>query len=265
MKLRNSSIRFLEKVFRHLKLTSVLYRIRRVRYKRQFSLVSAFPKYNVGRVLPYGLKQFIYKDETWNCVKFLPTIFFAKALHMPYTVSDNEVDNVKIQDITSSSAKVRAGKRANNWVYWYLDRELPENYLIGFDAVIRSFLTEFQLAFNHTDIANRLRFQVVDNAYVSFDVVRDGFFFNKMFTKPFSFDMHKKYSIKLLVCSNVYSFIVDDRVLLSIKDNTGISKGGFVFVLWDKDGVGDMAVDIDNFQIREVSVVTSNNDGQNRA
>lgn len=220
---------------------------------KKVDIITQLDDYSYVDTLPYGLNDFVYKDQSWSHVVNLQDMLFARSFRIPYRIGDTSCKNTKIKSISKQGARITGGKVIDNWIYWMLDKNLPDCYEVEFETTIDSFLTEFQLAFRHHSIVERIRLQVVDNNMLSFDIVRYGHFFNMLKTMPFKFRVGEKHKIKIVVLGNQYAFFVNDRLIMAVNDRTGTSVGGgFVFVLWDKDGLDDMRVQIDKFSIKEI-------------
>jgi hypothetical protein len=60
------------------------------------------------------------------------------------------------------------------------------------------------------------------------------FFLNEIKKVSFSFQLGQNYNIKLLVRNNLYSLIIDDKVLMTIEDKAKLlDDGGIALIFWD--------------------------------
>jgi hypothetical protein len=180
------------------------------------------------------LNNLIYKDQTWNYVKQLDELFRKKRGWKKVIVSDNSCINNKITFLDDNTIYIKSYGINNDWIYWYINKNLPNRYLLNFKSQISTQFTEFQIAFKHKDISERYRFRVVNNLILTFEVVNHGYFFSNLISMPFSFELGKLYDIKLLIYDNQYSFLVNDEIIMSINDNINSCNGtGLSLIFWD--------------------------------
>jgi hypothetical protein len=177
-----------------------------------------------------------YKDESWNYIKNINKIFNFKRFCINWKIHDNDCVNKKIINISKSKIIVKSyGIYPEDWIYLIYNKYLGNNYCLSFSTIVYSVFTEFQIAFKHKSISERLRFRIVENKYVVFEVVNKGFFSKALSKKPFSFILGNKYNVKLIVKEWNYSFIVNDQTLLTISDKKKkYYDGGIALIFWDK-------------------------------
>jgi hypothetical protein len=211
--------------------------------------------YRPGRILfhqPSIVDSMIYKDETWNYVKELRTILLNRSFYRTAKVVDNHCNNNKIE-IDNEEIHIKSYDIHTDWVYWYFDEILPDAYILKLNATILNTFTEFQIAFKHKSIVERCRFRVVDNSLLSFEVVNHGYFFDKLITTPFQFEIGRNYEIQVLVKNNQYAFIVDSVTILSVTDNINMCHGkGIALIFWDEINNSKIDLSISNLNLIEV-------------
>jgi hypothetical protein len=183
---------------------------------------------------------FIYKDESWNSIKYIYKLMWNdlfKMKFLQYTSDDLNEDNLCVNKKVSFCGNeiiCRSKNIDNDWFFLLINKELKDNYLVEFEAVSSYENTEFQFAFNYSSIGMRYRFNLVDNKELSFEVVYNGFFYNKIFSIPLSLEVNISYNFKIAVKGNSYSFILNDKTVLSVLDEKRIlKKGKPVLILWD--------------------------------
>jgi hypothetical protein len=199
--------------------------------------------------------KFVYKDEKWNYISnFIPN-YLLVSLRLPVFMENNFCENKKLF-IKDNSVILQDYKRENNdWIYWYYQGELPQKYVLEFDTTIYDIFDEWQIAFRHNSISKRYRFVVHRNEYLSFGICDFGYIFYKMGgIVPFRFEIGKKYAIQIVVNDNIYSIIVNNKIIMTIKDQITMSKGGGVaFIFYQQlNNNGKINVAIDNIQIHTI-------------
>jgi hypothetical protein len=199
--------------------------------------------------------KFVYKDEKWNYISnFIPN-YLLVSLRLPVFMENNFCENKKIF-IKDNSFILQDYKRENNdWIYWYYQDELPQKYVLEFDTTIYDIFDEWQIAFRHNSISKRYRFVVHRNEYLSFGISDFGYIFFKMGgIVPFRFEIGKKYAIQIVVTDNIYSIIVNNEIIMTIKDEIVMSKGGGVaFIFYQQlNNNGKINVAIENIQIHTI-------------
>jgi len=226
------------------KLNGALKRIGRVCFK--LSIKSMRPDtiyYNVGADdLQTEISDYSYMDETGPYIQNIHEYFLYRMLGINKKYNDVRCVNNKAPVFDRKNLIVdtqqHRKKNLTDWVYLYSNSDLPKAYLISFNTVISSQFTEFQIAFRHRSISDRLRFMVLDNKDLVFEVVRHGVFFGTILKVPFSFELNREYKIEIVIDNNHYVFRANDETILSVADNSIRAKvlkpkGGSAFVLWN--------------------------------
>ena len=248
----NLITRILLKVYNAIR-TKILDKV----YKKYIKAIPAISLYSAGRIIlehSSFLENMIYKDETWNYVKQLHKMLRNKSYGRKMHVSDNDCANNKIK-LVNNEIHIKSFGIPEDWVYWYLNQELPDNYILNFKTIVNNTFTEFQIAFKHKSILERYRFRVVDNSYLSFEVVNHGYFFHSLATAPFKFEFNRKYDIKLVVKGNQYAFIVDDTTILAVEDNINSCRSnGIALIFWDESGNSKIDLTITNLKVMELAL-----------
>ncbi|MFA5329756.1 MAG: hypothetical protein WC384_18315 [Prolixibacteraceae bacterium] len=183
-----------------------------------------------------------YKDETWNQIKYIGDymwndLFKWKCLKQTNKEHfiDNNCENTKVI-VDNEHIQCKSCGKKNDWIYLNFTKTINVPYLIEFDAKILSKTTEFQFAFNYHSIGKRYRYNLVNNRILSFEVVYGGFFHSEIISVPFSLNLNRFYNFKILVTDNIFSFFVDDIVILSVNQKFPIiERGQLVFILWDSN------------------------------
>lgn len=228
--------------------------------KRQFPAINQYyqkppsPRYSAS--LTKLLKHLTYKDENWNYVVNLESLLKSRYYGRKPTLKDNPCDPKKLTIIDEMSVTIDAPAKPNNWIYWYLEQDLGTSYILEFDTTIRSHFTEFQIAFKHLGIADRYRFRVVDNKSLVFEVITKGFFFHGIQSTPFSFELNRPYKIRVEVINSSYAFVVDNEIVLAVRDKSKLLKeGGIAFIFWDQFGREEIKLALNNITLRHNSTL----------
>lgn len=180
------------------------------------------------------LEKLIFKDEKWNYIKNIHRMFMYKSVGINMKVVDNICDNNKAKKVSRNSLLIKSKEMRDDWIYYVLNNTIEGNYVFEFNSIIYTKFTEFQIAFKHKSIAERYRFRVIDNSILVFETIHGGFFLNEIKKVSFSFQLGQNYNIKLLVRNNIYSLIIDDKVLMTIEDKAKLlDDGGIALIFWD--------------------------------
>jgi hypothetical protein len=234
----------------------ILFKIFKHYYESKYLYGKGIPTFEIKNKIEKDLRLFIFKDETWNYVKNIHKIFKYKSLGIKLKCEDNVCENNKLLFINNNSFLVNSigGVGAHDdWVYLYSKESFPENYFLEFITTIYSGFTEFQIAFCHKDITERYRFRVVDNSYLSFEIVKNGFFFNDFRSVPFSFQVGKSYKIKIVIYKHIYCFFCEDKLLLRIDNNAkNILTGGVAFIFWDNKERSNIKLKLENISFYNI-------------
>lgn len=196
----------------------------------------------------YFKANFVYKDDSWilikNLAEYLDFIFQNKK----YLYDENYIDK-KRYSIKKNSISVKSFSHDNNWICMYLDLPNYSNYEIEYDVIPYSSLQEIQIAFNYKDLGNRLRFMVHNDKEVVFEAVYRGVFYHNLRSVNYKIKKGKKYKIKLRVSDNVYSYFINDELILSVKDRRKLIKGDKVcLIFYNQYSNDDVCFDLLNFK-----------------
>lgn len=207
--------------------------------KRIENLINEDVRYNVLNTKAF----FTYKDNTWNYIEniwylmwndlFTNKIFRFKN---PIFSIDNICKNTKVQYLENKIRCYSHGE-INDWIFLKFNRSLKKPYVLSFETKLETENSEFQVAFNYNNIGKRYRFNLKNNRVLSFDVVGDGCFVNNICVADLSLKFGVYYNIKIVVTDSVFQYLVNDQIILSVKEETPVFNGeSFVFILWDSNG-----------------------------
>lgn len=211
------------------------------------------PCFSPGKILynhSYFVQNLIYKDNTWNYIIFLNKLFEAVKKGEKLSILDNHCENTKINYLENDTIRVLSNNINDDWIYLYLKEQLPDKYLLHFKICIHTVFTEVQIAFKHKSITDRIRFRVVDNKFLTFEVVKHGFFFNCLKQTAFGFEIGIIYDIKVRIYKNEYSFLVDDKPIMIVCDKTNnVSGGGMALIFWDEVDKSNINVNLKDINL----------------
>lgn len=139
--------------------------------------------------------------------------------------------------------------KENDWSYLYTNKRLGD-FQLSFDVEFQSVFKEFQIAFKHKSIFDRLRFRIIDNQLLAFEIVEQGIFYNQFKTTPFSYQLNRKYNIALVICNYEYSIYIDNEWKLTIQDNCrNFKDGGIAFVCWEPSFPSNIKCNVSNVSL----------------
>jgi hypothetical protein len=204
--------------------------------KRNFKELNNYTTEIENRCLvnEFSFYKFEYKDENWNYAKKIYPLSFLRRIGIKKKVLDNICVNNKVTINAGDNILIKSFNLSGDWVYLVYNNNLSNNYCLSFSTTIYSIFTEFQIAFKHKSILERLRFMVVNNEKAVFEVVNNGYFSRAIVEKPFSFVLGKKYYIEVFVDQNTYSLVIDHIEIITILDKENkIKSGGLALIFWD--------------------------------
>lgn len=193
----------------------------------------------------------LFKDESWNYIKNLPQYqrLLSKGQHPDW---EDNVCDVGKYSISGDIINVKAKACSNNWLCFYINESLPDEYELSYDICIHSEFTEVQTAFKYADLGNRYRFMIKDNNTCLFEAVYEGDFLDSFVEVPFSLELDKKHRICVRVKENIYELYIDGESILAIGETgeKSISGNKACIILWNKTDSTDIDCEISNISIR---------------
>lgn len=243
------------------RISPILFKISNHRVKRNFSLNAEKVIFNKKELLFSNeeiLNNLEIRDEIWNEIKHIGDymwndLFKWKILKKPILNKKNEL-NTNNSKVFKSEGGIHCKSRGkkNDWIFIKFNRILSSPYLVEFNAKVLTETTEFQFAFNYQSIGERYRFNLINNKILNFEVVHAGFFHNKIFSIPYSLTIGKQYKFNVIIENNIFSFLVDDETILSVRQKKRIiESGNIALILWDS-GTTDIDVNYNNIEIYKV-------------
>jgi hypothetical protein len=204
----------------------------------------------------FNFYEFEYKDENWNYVKKIHQLFLFRRLGIKKQILDNICVNNKVTMNTKNNILIKSVDiSSEDWVYLIYNNNLSNNFCLSFSTIIYSLFTEFQIAFKHKSILERLRFRIIDNQKVVFEVVNNGYFSKPIVERPFSFVIGRKYYIELFVNEYTYSLVIDHIEVITILDKKCKFKhGGLALIFWDKKERSNINLMIDELKLESIKI-----------
>lgn len=210
-------------------------------------------------------KNLTYKDETWGHIKYLETtmwneIFRTKFFKKKYPINNinNTCKNTKVV-FTNNKLKCKSKGKKNDWIFLKFNKRLSEPYLIEFEAKITNEISEFQFAFKYNNLGSRYRFNFKENKTLSFEVVTGGFFHNDIVSVPLELQLNTFYNFKIIVDIFSFHYIVNDKLILSIKQvKQVLNEGELAFILWDSK-TSHIEATYKNINIYKLQTIKSSN------
>lgn len=190
-----------------------------------------------------------YKDEKWNYIANLPGYLKSVQNKHPVIFEDNKCNMAGRCTVkTAEDADICSREKNNNWVCFFYEETPEENYCFSFDIKLFSEFNEIQVAFRYRNLGNRLRFQIRDNREAVFECIREGQFYNRIYSKPLTLSLQEWHNIRLTACENSYSFAVDGQVILHIlaKREDKRLGNGLALILYNRDDTAKIQCGIRN-------------------
>lgn len=161
--------------------------------------------------------------------------FKYKSFHVSANIQDNDCLETFLIKRTNQLECYTPIFNKNEWIFLRIPNKLT-TYEFCFDAKIKTVNSEFQIAFNYESIGKRYRFNLVNNKTLSFDIVNNGEFFNNLIRENLSLNLEEWYHFQLKVHHNIFQYIINNRIILSIKlESKHLLKGDIVLILWNSD------------------------------
>lgn len=239
---------------RRITITNILNRIRmrisnRIRHKllNQYEMIDA----DADKLLcafsdipPQNMANFVFYDENEHCADkthrlFLWYFFLGKI------ISNKPKNNFSVNGINITD-KYKESKgcisidtqkhNKNNWAYFLYDIPNCSSYRMSMKIRVEAVFHEVQWSVCNESVYERIKLRVVDNKRMDFDVVTGGFFYDRLYSVPFSFNIDQTYSVDIVVdkSANLFSVIVDDRCIICVKGkHKNMKMGKFGIILYD--------------------------------
>ena len=196
-----------------------------------------------------NLDQFSYFDEKDNYVKELDKYFKYRFYHIPFRYTAPSYPIKKVVGI-NNGVRFISNDLSNDWLYLYSNNNIGD-FKLDFCLTLQSEFKEFQVAFRHVSIFERLRFRIVQNRDLVFEVVSRGVFYNNLISTPCSLEIKKMYHISIMAYQFQYVFCLDKTPLLIIDDyHRRFNCGGLAFIAWDPVSPSCINCEITNIKLQ---------------
>ena len=204
----------------------------------------------------YGI--FDYKDEDWNQVVNLDVLMLMHSfgLYKGEKRSFIPIDenNRKIYKDIENHLKVSSQGLSNDWIYLTTYHKEFCNCRLSVTIRFDSIFKEFQIAYRHHSLFERLRFRIVDGNEIVSEVVTKGFFSNPIHKIPFALEISKVYKIDLYCIDGNYSFAINDEVKMTIRDTKyEKEQGELAIVFWDDKPQSNIRAEMLHYGIYEIN------------
>jgi hypothetical protein len=206
-------------------------------------------------------EEFDYKDETWNEIRFISQCLrhaYWKTPAIP--IMENECRNDRLI-FTGRDIQIYAeGKTPNRWVFLPYKKSLGSIYAIDYDIRIFSEFKEIQFGFNYESIAKRLRFMILDNRELVFQVVENGTFYQPLKSVQLSFILGRQYHVRIEVIKDSFFYYVDGKLLMSLRAVLHEAKDSqnIVLIFWENKNQREIKATLENISIYRGKFKTNN-------
>lgn len=206
------------------------------------------------RIIDKGISEenFVYRDESWNHVKYMGVMGLADWLGYPnVAVDDNGTSTDRLQ-FNDGNLTVRSEEQsALRWVILKYHKPLGSVYAVEFTAEIESVFTELQFAINWKSIAERDRFMICNNRFMVFQNVYKSAFLKWLQERPVSLDFGKPVFFRIEVIEDTYSIIINRKTEMSftLPSLPAADPGFFAFILFEKTPDRKILAKINDFTI----------------
>lgn len=185
----------------------------------------------------HGSSAWVYHDENW--IRVIRRWEHRRALQegRSLTVVDNNQEvGLGINWDGPSTIEVNLPEgRPDRWAYLYLDPTVYKwrNYRWEFKVIRYSEFQELQFGFRYVDFYNRYRIRY-ESGYMSFDIVRNGAFYNDLGKRRIELEVGREYQMSLVVCGSRFMFFVDgEKVLDEVDIAAHFRHGSIAMILWE--------------------------------
>lgn len=232
--------------------------------KQRYVSVEPFSLYNNDITLwrkLYSISDLVpildYKDETWNQVVYLKIFMLLHSIGL-YSGDKREFNSIlqetkKIQITSDNHIKLISRGIFNDWIYLTTFDHKFCNVRLDIHVKFNSIFKEFQLAFRHKSLFERLRFRIVDGTTLVSEIVTNGFFSSPISQIPFNLEIGRVYEMSLICLDGFYGLSIDGNSLMVIHDTQySYQNGELGVILWD-DKKSNINAEIINLNLYSIS------------
>lgn len=238
-------------------------------WNKRIDIISYERKHEIRWIQAYHINDFYFLDHhSEDIIPFLMNkplyykIPWIKArLGGKYLQPDIKLSPCYNYTLTKTGIKVQTDSQPDTWVYFTSKHKLPISYAIDFDFITHSETEEtLQIDFCCKSLTERLRFIIVKNRELRFEVVNRGFFIkNRNTQKAFSFPLHKEVHIRVEIINNTFIFYANHKPQMAVHINKFIAKESFCyFIFWNYNKKEEINFEINNLKI-EFPIKNQNN------
>lgn len=179
-----------------------------------------------------------YKDETWDQVVYLKIFMLLHSMGL-YSGEKREFNSIlqeskKVQITSDNHIKLVSSGIFNDWIYLTTFNHKFSNVRLDIHVKFNSIFKEFQLAFRHESLFERLRFRIVDGTTLVSEIVTNGFFSSPISQIPFNLEIGRVYEMSLICLDGFYGLSIDGNSLMVIHDTQYSNENGeLAVILWD--------------------------------
>ena len=206
------------------------------------------------RLIEAGISEenFVYRDESWNHVKYMGVMGLADWLGYPDLPIDDGVPTTERVHFENGDITIRSEEPSElRWVILKYRKPVGSVYAVEFTAKIDSVFTELQFAINWKSIAERDRFMICNNRLLIFQNVWKSAFLRWLVEKPISLDFGKPVQFRIEVIEDTYSITIDQKseISFTLPSLPAAESGYFAFILFEKTSDRKILAKIQDFKV----------------
>lgn len=194
------------------------------------------------------LHELLYKDDSWNHIRFLHEYMDSVFHDRVITIEDNEIAEKRYSE-SEGTLKIDSPSRRNNWICFFYSPE-KRNYRLDFDYIAHSCLEEVQVAFRLKNLGERYRFMIWNQSDAVFECVHRGIFYWNVRRKKHALKTGEKNSVSVVVNDRNYQYYINGELIFSVDERDAWIDGDrLVIIFYNKDDENSVTVDLTKCEI----------------
>jgi hypothetical protein len=164
-----------------------------------------------------SINSFFIRNESWVPIKYMASYLVLESMGAAAPDPANEFIPDHRCIINDNTLQIKSVENQPlRWIFCQYKHPVGVVYRVEMIISLQSIFTEFQFALNFRSIANRVRFMLVNNQQLIFQIVKDGVFFPYICNIPLRLELNRIYKISIEVVNHIFNFYLDGQLLVSI-------------------------------------------------